>query len=98
MRHVTLVQGTPAARDTLSMYAPGERDLLVMYHEVEAEFPHGKEVYERAHMLTHARASDALQLLLHHVVLWRSSRRYRNGPHGEQPPVASLTPRFTRHT
>jgi hypothetical protein len=30
--------------NTLCMYAPGERDLLAMYHEVEAQFPHGKEV------------------------------------------------------
>lgn len=33
---------------TLGMYSPGERDLLVMYHEVEAQFPHGKEVYGRS--------------------------------------------------
>jgi len=62
------------------MYAPGERDLLVMYHEVEAQFPHGKEVYV---VPLHARVlSDRLQLLLHHVVLRHPPRRHCYGHHG----------------
>jgi len=73
-----------------------------MYHEVEAEFPHGKEVYVHAH--SHARACvvrailrDAVQLLLHHAVLRRASWRHRNGPDGKGPSSWSRIARHASH-
>ena len=100
MRFVKLFPCVRTSRDTLGMFAPGERDLLAMYHEVEAQFPHGKEVYVSLVALRadYARAHAALQLLLDHAGLRRASRRHRHGRHGKQSSACNVAQYFVRHS